>query len=549
MGKLDQQELIIIRRRYQGLEESHSHGVWKIAYADFTTAMMAFFLVMWLINASDETTRQGMVQYFNPIKLVESAAQPKGLRDPLDDAAPSDGEEGIDSGKPAGVGGTELEGPSQGGGSEQTTPITENKNLSKPTDRGETKMTQEGDGRKLLVADQQSEARYTEEELFDNPYAILAALAVEAEALVHTDGSPGAGGPGALAQANTPILFAAPNRDPDGEGLADGMSFRDPFDPSGWQKEPLPGNAALLATIPALEVDDEGLKVEELTAAQIKLLENAADLARGGKTITGLAQADVTEGVKLKIASVEQEEIEQSDLGKGIATLFQSEKLMKDVAPAQEKPEKATVQSQVVPQVQAAELKQVEQAPAAKPVKQLEEKTADKTVEVASKSGEDKEVLSDNKLVDVKNAVGNALEGIASGASIEFAQHADGVLIQITDNEKFGMFSVGSAEPRPEIVLAMEKIAGVLKSREGDIVVRGHTDGRPFRSKNYDNWRLSTARAHMAYHMLVHGGLDEERIVAIEGYSDRRLKVAEDAYAPQNRRIEIILMNGVADAG
>jgi chemotaxis protein MotB len=46
------QPLVIIRRR-RTTDEPHHGGVWKIAYADFMTAMMAFFLVMWLINAAD----------------------------------------------------------------------------------------------------------------------------------------------------------------------------------------------------------------------------------------------------------------------------------------------------------------------------------------------------------------------------------------------------------------------------------------------------------------------------------------------------------------
>ncbi len=46
------QPLVIVRRR-RSHDEEHHGGVWKIAYADFMTAMMAFFLVMWLINAAD----------------------------------------------------------------------------------------------------------------------------------------------------------------------------------------------------------------------------------------------------------------------------------------------------------------------------------------------------------------------------------------------------------------------------------------------------------------------------------------------------------------
>lgn len=46
--------------------EGHHGGAWKVAYADFVTAMMAFFLLMWLLNATTEKQRQGLADYFNP---------------------------------------------------------------------------------------------------------------------------------------------------------------------------------------------------------------------------------------------------------------------------------------------------------------------------------------------------------------------------------------------------------------------------------------------------------------------------------------------------
>lgn len=56
---------IIKRKRIIAAEEHHG-GAWKIAFADFATAMMAFFLVMWLVSATDETTRKGLAEYFSP---------------------------------------------------------------------------------------------------------------------------------------------------------------------------------------------------------------------------------------------------------------------------------------------------------------------------------------------------------------------------------------------------------------------------------------------------------------------------------------------------
>jgi len=46
--------------------DGHHGGAWKVAYADFVTAMMAFFLLMWLLNATTEDQRKGLADYFNP---------------------------------------------------------------------------------------------------------------------------------------------------------------------------------------------------------------------------------------------------------------------------------------------------------------------------------------------------------------------------------------------------------------------------------------------------------------------------------------------------
>ncbi len=57
---------IIIKRKKVVQEDGHHGGAWKVAYADFVTAMMAFFLLMWLLNATTEDQRKGIADYFNP---------------------------------------------------------------------------------------------------------------------------------------------------------------------------------------------------------------------------------------------------------------------------------------------------------------------------------------------------------------------------------------------------------------------------------------------------------------------------------------------------
>ncbi|MFN6951944.1 MAG: flagellar motor protein MotB [Albidovulum sp.] len=57
---------VIIKRRKVVGGDGHHGGAWKVAYADFVTAMMAFFMLMWLLNATTEKQRKGIADYFSP---------------------------------------------------------------------------------------------------------------------------------------------------------------------------------------------------------------------------------------------------------------------------------------------------------------------------------------------------------------------------------------------------------------------------------------------------------------------------------------------------
>lgn len=63
----DDKRPLIIVKRYRRVEGGHHGGAWKIAYADFVTAMMAFFLVMWLVTSISKQKRAAIFEYFkNP---------------------------------------------------------------------------------------------------------------------------------------------------------------------------------------------------------------------------------------------------------------------------------------------------------------------------------------------------------------------------------------------------------------------------------------------------------------------------------------------------
>jgi chemotaxis protein MotB len=467
-------EIIFVRRSLHRRAEAPQHGVWKIAYADFMTAMMAFFLVMWLLNATDQKTREAVASYFNPIKLAEATVDKKGLRDPLEtekDGAP----DGKDQRSATESVDERLEGYSQ--------------TLDKPEER---------------------KPRYSEAALFEDPYAVLAALVAGSEPDQSADN---VGAFETLGQSGEP-------------GLNGGDAQRDPFDPVYWKmsRTPAPGDGEETGG-----TDIVGDKVQgEPIAAQ-----------SGAPLPETVAKTDIKNATPpLPAGKLPVDKPVQSP---GVATAASA-------SPAAPPPTTETANN--------APLIVAPAAPDQKPPQTVSgpEKTttggpepsiaADPQKLVVATPGTSAEIAQAKTAVDAKaldRDIHTAVSNIGPTPGIEVTEAPEGLLVTLMDERKFGMFAVGSAEPEPELIRTIDVIGKLIGKRPGKIVVRGHTDARPFRSKDYDNWRLSTARAHMAYYMLVRGGVPETRFEKIEGYADHWLKNTGDPEAPENRRIEILI--------
>ena len=76
-GKGNQRPIIIVKKKKKGGHEHHG-GAWKVAYADFVTAMMAFFLVMWLVTAVSKEQRAAIFDYFKNPSRARAPSQPPG---------------------------------------------------------------------------------------------------------------------------------------------------------------------------------------------------------------------------------------------------------------------------------------------------------------------------------------------------------------------------------------------------------------------------------------------------------------------------------------
>jgi chemotaxis protein MotB len=70
---------VVIKRIKKGGHGGHHGGAWKVAYADFVTAMMAFFLLMWLINTTTPEQKRGIADYFAPQSIAQTVSGSGGV--------------------------------------------------------------------------------------------------------------------------------------------------------------------------------------------------------------------------------------------------------------------------------------------------------------------------------------------------------------------------------------------------------------------------------------------------------------------------------------
>ncbi|MBN8547972.1 MAG: OmpA family protein [Deltaproteobacteria bacterium] len=124
---------------------------------------------------------------------------------------------------------------------------------------------------------------------------------------------------------------------------------------------------------------------------------------------------------------------------------------------------------------------------------------------------------------------------------VDVKVEADGLNIEIMDTAKSSMFASGSARILPDAQKAFDKIGSIIKGLPYSIDIVGHTDAKPFSSRQggYGNWELSSDRANAARRLLESEGIESKRITSVVGRADKDLKFPEDPQAPSNRRITL----------
>jgi chemotaxis protein MotB len=132
----------------------------------------------------------------------------------------------------------------------------------------------------------------------------------------------------------------------------------------------------------------------------------------------------------------------------------------------------------------------------------------------------------------------NALQG-----SLVIQQVPEGLRVQLTDQARFSMFKVGSAQMNDQGRRLMRMVASALGSVPNPIGITGHTDALGYApDAKYGNWELSSDRANAARRELIASGIPGARIVRVEGRADLDHFGASDPLDPSNRRISITLL-------
>lgn len=121
-------------------------------------------------------------------------------------------------------------------------------------------------------------------------------------------------------------------------------------------------------------------------------------------------------------------------------------------------------------------------------------------------------------------------------------ENRDGIVITLSGNL---LFDSAKAELKPQAVVALEKVATIIKDRSNEIRVEGHTDNIPISTPLYpSNWELSTARAiAVAKYLTVVEGISADRIGAV-GYGEYRPIVDNDSreHRALNRRVDVLIV-------
>jgi chemotaxis protein MotB len=165
------------------------------------------------------------------------------------------------------------------------------------------------------------------------------------------------------------------------------------------------------------------------------------------------------------------------------------------------------------------------------------------TITVAS--NDDMQKLKDK--LEKEIAAKKELEKLSK--QIEITITAEGLRIELIEDKNGTFYQSGSARLSDSGQELVSLLGGELKTLPNNLLIEGHTDATQYSTDaNYSNWELSADRANSARRLLQQDGVRSDQVTQVRGYADQLLRVKNNPYDPSNRRISILVKNGVDGA-
>jgi len=164
------------------------------------------------------------------------------------------------------------------------------------------------------------------------------------------------------------------------------------------------------------------------------------------------------------------------------------------------------------------------------------------TIQIASDSGEaDAEPVSmaEAFTYNLSKNIEDNLEELKD--QIAIFTTAEGIRLEIHELDKKPIFKVGNAELTERGKRALAIITDAINTVPNRISIEGHTDARPFPSKEYTNWELAADRANAARREMVRNGLSIKRVSKVTSFASNVMINLDDPYDDFNRRVSILI--------
>lgn len=492
---MDEKPIIIIKKRGKKHPHEAHGGSWKIAYADFVTAMMAFFLLMWLLSVTNEDQKKGIAEYFSP-NFIENQAQSgsSGLLGGMNLSNPnnSSGKSNQERAKSTNIEVDVLNSKNQEAFQEKKDVSVDVSNAAKnvKVDPTNSSSVKKGDAPKQ---DKNETAVMVKEQVATDPSKVK-----QEQATKET-------------QTN---LAAAPN-----------AVKADPIKQVGLEQntaEPAKPELAKTESGTVAQSKQEPAKTEQNKAEPAKAEPTKVETKEINKTIEKIVKTDLHE---IKVAK--EQAIEKAAEVKALNHAAEAAK-DKKAATTYERSIENAMSNQKLEQQKAIDKTIAESKEKQDAIKKLQLAENEKLKGVAAAI---KDIIQKNP----------ELKGLTPHLILE--NRPEGLRIQLIDKDKRSMFASGSSSMTPLTRQLLKTVAGLIEKMPNSIIVSGHTDAHPFvGARKYSNWELSADRANATRRTLEEFKISPKRFESVMGKEATDPFIKEDPFNESNRRISITLL-------